>query len=118
MFALLSALAFVFIVLQVIRDATALSLNPRDRTSRSPRILLFRTQLGHYSGCLILSNAFISVAGLIDFYWLSRSRLHRGKQPALLYCPVTAYEFIQDQRAQYKVRRIFADTNPDTQEMV
>ncbi|KAH0833271.1 hypothetical protein J3R83DRAFT_12335 [Lanmaoa asiatica] len=76
--ALLSALALAFIALRTIRLAMMLFLKRDNGTSRPPEILFFRTQLGHYAGCLILSNMFISAAGLIDFSWVSRSGLSRG----------------------------------------
>lgn len=53
--------------------------NRDNRPSRLPEILFFRTQLGHYAGCLILGNVFISTAGLINLSWLSRSGLSQGK---------------------------------------
>ena len=82
--ALLSALALAFIALRTIRLAMILFHKRDDSTSRPPEILFFRTQLGHYAGCLLLSNMFISAAGLIDFGWVSRSGLSRGKQLSYL----------------------------------
>jgi hypothetical protein len=79
-FALLSAVALAFIALRTIRLATVVFLQRDDSTSRPPEILFFRTQLGHYGGCLILSNMLINAAGLINFSWASRSGLSQGKQ--------------------------------------
>jgi len=77
-FALLSAVALAFIALRTIRLATVVFLQRDDSTSRPPEILFFRTQLGHYGGCLILSNMLINAAGLINFSWASRSGLSQG----------------------------------------
>lgn len=79
-FSLLATLAFAFIALRTIRDVTVLFLNRGNRAPRPSEILFFHTQLGYYAGCIVLSNFFISVAGLINFNWLSRSGLSRGKQ--------------------------------------
>ncbi|KAF8442397.1 hypothetical protein L210DRAFT_3536510 [Boletus edulis BED1] len=77
-FALLSTMALAFIALRTIRLAAVVFLQRDDSTSRPPEILFFRTQLGYYAGCLILSNMFLSFAGLIGFSWVSRSGLSQG----------------------------------------
>ncbi|KAG8213053.1 hypothetical protein J3R82DRAFT_11445 [Butyriboletus roseoflavus] len=77
-FALLSALALAFIALRTMRLAMMLFPECDDGTARPPEILFFRTQLGHYAGCLVLSNMFISASGLINFSWVSRSGLSPG----------------------------------------
>ncbi|KAG6373431.1 hypothetical protein JVT61DRAFT_6582 [Boletus reticuloceps] len=77
-FALLSSLALAFIALRTIRLAAVVFIQRDDSTSRPPEILFFRTQLGYYTGCLILSNMFVSFAGLIGFSWVSRSGLSQG----------------------------------------
>lgn len=45
---------------------------------RAPENLFFRTQLGHYAASLVLSNVFLTAAGLMEFFWVKQSGIHQG----------------------------------------
>ncbi|KAH7927956.1 hypothetical protein BV22DRAFT_979408, partial [Leucogyrophana mollusca] len=78
-FALLSALALAFIAFRSI-GLVVIPLVRRDaNTYNAPENLFFRTTLGHYAACLVLSNVFISAAGLIEFDWAAQSGIRRGR---------------------------------------
>ncbi|KAF9237638.1 hypothetical protein BU15DRAFT_75834 [Melanogaster broomeanus] len=77
-FALLSALALAFIASRVIRLVAIPFIRGDNSTRRAPENLFFRTQLGHYAASLVLSNAFITAAGLIEFSWVTRSLMGHG----------------------------------------
>ncbi|KAH7912338.1 hypothetical protein BJ138DRAFT_1061353 [Hygrophoropsis aurantiaca] len=77
-FALSSALALGFIVFRSLRLVLIPSLRRDANTYNAPENLFFRTTLGHYAACLVLSNVFISAAGLIEFDWASQSGMTRG----------------------------------------
>ncbi|KAG1851606.1 hypothetical protein DFJ58DRAFT_422141 [Suillus subalutaceus] len=77
-FALLSALALAFIVFRSIR-LVVIPLFQRDGSAcRAPENLFFRTQLGHYAASLVLSNVFLTAAGLMEFFWVKQSGIHQG----------------------------------------
>ncbi|KIJ14290.1 hypothetical protein PAXINDRAFT_55071, partial [Paxillus involutus ATCC 200175] len=77
-FALLSALALTFIAFRTIRLVVIPFIQGHNSTYRAPENLFSRTQLGHYAASLVLSNAFISAAGLVEFSWVSHSGLSQG----------------------------------------
>ncbi|KAG1747144.1 uncharacterized protein EDB91DRAFT_1245589 [Suillus paluster] len=77
-FALLSALALAFIVFRSIRFVVIPSFRRNATICRAPENLFFRTQLGHYAASLVLSNVFLTAAGLMEFYWVRQSGIHQG----------------------------------------
>lgn len=79
MFALLSTLALAFIVFRIIRLVVVPYFRDDDSTYKAPESLFFRTQLGHYAASLVLSNAFITIAGLVEFSWASQSGIKQGE---------------------------------------
>ncbi|KAF9223454.1 hypothetical protein BS17DRAFT_754546 [Gyrodon lividus] len=76
--ALLSALALTFIAFRTIRLVAIPFMRGDNSAYRAPENLFLRTQLGHYAASLVLSNAFISAAGLIEFSWVSQSGMSQG----------------------------------------
>ncbi|KAG2147628.1 hypothetical protein DEU56DRAFT_130885 [Suillus clintonianus] len=74
-FALLSAIALVFIVFRSIRLVV---IQRNGLACKAPENLFFRTQLGHYAASLVLSNVFITAAGLMEFFWVKQSGIHQG----------------------------------------
>ncbi|KAG2036865.1 hypothetical protein BDR03DRAFT_404939 [Suillus americanus] len=77
-FALLSALALAFIVFRSIRLVVIPLFQRNGPTCRAPENLFFRTQLGHYAASLVLSNVFLTAAGLVEFFWVKQSGIHQG----------------------------------------
>ncbi|KAH7884684.1 hypothetical protein F5I97DRAFT_2064169 [Phlebopus sp. FC_14] len=77
-FALLSTLAFAFIAFRSIRLVVIPYFRGDNSTYRAPENLFFRIRLGHYAASLVLSNLFISLAGLIGFSWFSHSGIIQG----------------------------------------
>lgn len=77
-FALLSALALAFIVFRSIRFVVIPSFQRNGSACRAPENLFFRTQLGHYAASLVLSNVFLTAAGLMEFFWVKRSGIYQG----------------------------------------
>ncbi|KAG1781588.1 hypothetical protein EV702DRAFT_595550 [Suillus placidus] len=45
---------------------------------RAPENLFFRTQPGQYAASLVLSNVFLTAAGLMEFFWVKQSGIHQG----------------------------------------
>lgn len=78
MFSLLSALAFVLVASRCIRLVILPFLRREQGAYTAPENLLFRTQIGHYVGNLILSSVFVTVAGLMQFRWGTQSGISRG----------------------------------------
>lgn len=78
MFALLSALALAFIVFRSIRLVVIPSFQRNGSACRAPENLFFRTQLGHYAASLVLSNVFLTAAGLVEFVWIKQSGIYQG----------------------------------------
>jgi hypothetical protein len=77
-FAVLSALALAFIVFRTIRLVVIPSFQRNGSACRAPENLFFRTQLGHYAASLVLSNVFLTAAGLMGFFWVEQSGIHQG----------------------------------------
>jgi hypothetical protein len=77
-FALLSALALAFIVFRSIRLVVIPSFQRNGSACRAPENLFFRTQLGHYAASLVLSNVFLTAAGLVEFVWIKQSGIYQG----------------------------------------
>ncbi|KAG2110928.1 uncharacterized protein F5147DRAFT_108140 [Suillus discolor] len=77
-FALLSALALAFIVFRSIHLVVIPSFQRNGPACRAPENLFFRTQLGHYAASLVLSNVFLTAAGLMEFFWVKQSGIHQG----------------------------------------
>lgn len=75
-FALLSALAFAFITFRSVRLLLSCG---QEVAYNAPENLLFRTHIGHHIGCLLIGNAFLSVAGLIEFSWGVQSQVSPGE---------------------------------------
>ncbi|KAG1805089.1 uncharacterized protein HD556DRAFT_1478736, partial [Suillus plorans] len=83
-FALLSALALAFIVFRSIHLVVIPSFQRNGPACRAPENLFFRTQLGHYAASLVLSNVFLTAAGLMEFFWVKQSGIHQGSTFAVL----------------------------------
>ncbi|KAG1750721.1 hypothetical protein EDB19DRAFT_1611739, partial [Suillus lakei] len=83
-FALLSALALAFITYRSIRLVVIPSFQRDGSACRAPENLFFRTQLGHYAASLVLSNVFLTAAGLMEFLWVKQSGIHQGSVFAVL----------------------------------
>lgn len=77
-FALLSALALAFIVFRSVHLVVIPSFQRNWPTCRAPENLFFRTQLGHYAASLVLSNVFLTAAGLMEFFWVRQSGIQQG----------------------------------------
>lgn len=77
-FALLSALALAFIVFRSIRLVVIPSFQRNGSACRAPENLFFRTQPGQYAASLVLSNVFLTAAGLMEFFWVKQSGIHQG----------------------------------------
>ncbi|KAI6039784.1 hypothetical protein EDC04DRAFT_3061680 [Pisolithus marmoratus] len=74
-FSLLSALAFLFVACRCIRLCLR---RDSQGTYGAPENLLFRTHIGHYVGSLLIGNAFLTLAGLIEFKWGLQSGITQG----------------------------------------
>ncbi|KAG1872045.1 hypothetical protein C8R48DRAFT_770422 [Suillus tomentosus] len=77
-FAFLSALALAFIVFRSIHLVVIPSFQRNGPACKAPENLFFRTQLGHYAASLVLSNVFLTAAGLMEFFWVKQSGIHQG----------------------------------------
>lgn len=82
-FALLSVLALAFIVFRSIRLVVIPLFQRNGSACRAPENLFFRTQLGHYAASLVLSNVFLTAAGLMEFLWVKQSGVHQGSMCTL-----------------------------------
>jgi hypothetical protein len=82
-FALLSALALAFIAFRCIWLVVIPSFRRDGSACRAPENLFFRTQLGHYAASLVLSNVFLTAAGLMEFFWVKRSGIYQGSMCTL-----------------------------------
>lgn len=73
--AVLSLLALVFLA---VRTAMAL-LRPGSAANPAREHIFFRTQLGLFAGCLLLSNFVNSLAGLMEGAWVAKHGLEQGE---------------------------------------
>jgi hypothetical protein len=81
--ALLSTLALSFVLLCVAWIVSSSTFKRTPYQDLSREAFFFRSQLGQYATCLLLSNWIRAVSGMIDINWISGGGVKAGEQNCL-----------------------------------
>ncbi|TFY78736.1 hypothetical protein EWM64_g5278 [Hericium alpestre] len=76
--AVLALLALSFVLIHSVYVLGSAALGRRNSNRPSGVEFFFKTQLGMHAGCLLLSNLFVSISGLININWISAGGVQPG----------------------------------------